>query len=135
MTERSELAGVVVVTGAGGDIGRAASLLLAGRGAHVVAVDLDPGAAERTAASIVEAGGRGTAFAADVTEHEQVEAYVGKAADLGGGSIAGFFNNAGVEGRVAPLGTMTVADFDTVMAVKVRGVFLGLSAVLPLLAD
>ncbi|ALL79763.1 hypothetical protein AD006_32060 (plasmid) [Pseudonocardia sp. EC080610-09] len=132
---RGGLGGVVVVTGAGGDIGRAAALLLSERGAHVVAVDLDPGAAERTAQAIGEAGGQGTAIAADVTDFAQVEAYAAAAADLGGGTIAGFVNNAGVEGRIAPLGAMTVADFDAVMAVNVRGVFLGLSAVLPLMAE
>lgn len=128
----SELSGVVVVTGAGGDIGRTTSALLAGRGAQVLAVDLAVDAAEATAGEIRAAGGAATAFAADVTDPDQVTAYARRAAELG--PITGFFNNAGIEGRVAPLGQMTVESFDAVMAVNVRGVFLGLSALLPLMA-
>lgn len=135
MTDQENPVGVIVVTGAGGDIGRAASELLAARGAHVVAVDVDAAAAEETAARIVASGGRATAVAADVTDPDRVQAYAELAAELGGGTIDGFFNNAGIEGEVAPLGVMGIASFDAVLAVNVRGVFLGLSVVLPLLAD
>ncbi|GAA2901288.1 SDR family oxidoreductase [Pseudonocardia halophobica] len=125
------LSGVVVVTGAGGDIGRATATLLAARGARILAVDLAGDAAEATASVIRDAGGHATAMVADVTDPAQVRAYALRAAELG--PITGFFNNAGVEGRVAPLGEMTVESFDAVFAVNVRGVFLGLSALLPVL--
>lgn len=125
------MSGVVIVTGAGGDIGRAACVILAERGAHVVAVDRAPEPLAATVARVRELGGTATGVVADVTDPDDVTGYARRAAELG--PVTGFFNNAGIEGSVAPLGEMSVADFDRVMAVNARGVFLGLSAVLPLL--
>lgn len=127
----SQLSGIVVVTGAGGDIGRATATLLAERGAHVVAVDLRPDAAAAAAAGIRKRGGVATDVVADVSDPDQVAGYARRAAQLG--PVTGFFNNAGIEGRVAPLVELPVEDFDRVLAVNVRGIFLGLSSILPLM--
>lgn len=121
----------VIVTGAGGAIGRAAALRLGEEGAAVLAVDLHAPELDETVAQIAEQGGSTTALTADVTDPDAVAAYVEAARALGDGAIHGFFNNAGVEGPVARIEDCSVTAFDQVMAVNVRGVFLGLHHVLP----
>jgi NAD(P)-dependent dehydrogenase (short-subunit alcohol dehydrogenase family) len=121
---------VALITGAGNGIGRAASLAFAQRGALVVLVDRDTAAGEEAAASIVAQGGNARFIVADVTRSENVQAYV-RAALEAHGTIDCFFNNAGIEGRVAPTVECDEATFDAVMAVNVKGVFLGLRYVLP----
>ncbi len=66
---------------------------------------------------------------ADVSKEEDVDGYVQKAVDEYG-RIDLFHNNAGIEGRMAPMTELSVADFDRVWAVNGRGVFLGLRVVL-----
>jgi NAD(P)-dependent dehydrogenase (short-subunit alcohol dehydrogenase family) len=123
---------VALITGAGNGIGRAAALGFAARGAEVVAVDLDAAAAERTAASIKQQGGNALALPADVTKSAEVQAYVKATLDAHG-RIDCFFNNAGIEGKVAPTAEYDEAVFDQVISVNVKGVFLGLRHVLPVL--
>jgi NAD(P)-dependent dehydrogenase (short-subunit alcohol dehydrogenase family) len=123
---------VALITGAGNGIGRAAALGFAARGAEVVAVDLDGAAAERTAATIQQQGGAALPYRADVTKSSDVAAYVKAALDAYG-KIDCFFNNAGIEGKVAPTAEYDEAVFDQVIAVNVKGVFLGLRHVLPVL--
>ncbi len=120
-----------VVTGAGGAIGGATARLLATEGARVLVVDVDDEALARTVEAIRQAGGEAAGVAADVTRADDVERYARAAAELGGGTIDLFFNNAGIEGPVAPIELVPDEAFDRVMAVNVRGVFLGLKHVLP----
>jgi NAD(P)-dependent dehydrogenase (short-subunit alcohol dehydrogenase family) len=98
---------------------------LADEGATVLAVDLDLAAAEATAAlsDAIQP------FAADVADAAAARDYADAAARLGEGTIHLFFNNAGIEGPVAPIQDYGEDDFDRVMAVNVRGVFLGLKFV------
>jgi len=114
---------IAIVTGAGGGIGRAAVARLAADGAAVVASDLDPPDVE----------GAAIALAADVTEPSAWEEMVTAARDLGGIDV--LVNNAGIEGAVAPLADYPLADFDRVMAVNVRGPFLGTAAVVPAMRE
>ncbi|HEU0059181.1 MAG TPA: glucose 1-dehydrogenase [Hyphomicrobiaceae bacterium] len=123
---------VALITGAGNGIGRAAALLFAARGAEVVAVDVDAATAERTVATIKQQGGGAIARPADVTKSAEVEAYVKATLDAYG-RIDCFFNNAGIEGKVAPTAEYDEAVFDQVIGVNVKGVFLGLRHVLPVL--
>jgi NAD(P)-dependent dehydrogenase (short-subunit alcohol dehydrogenase family) len=123
---------VALITGAGNGIGRAAALAFAGRGAKVVAVDRDGDAAARTADTIRQQGGEARHHVADVTRSTDVQAYV-KAAMDAHGRIDCFFNNAGVEGKLAAIVDLDEAVFDEVLAVNVKGVFLGLRAVLPVM--
>ena len=125
---RIDLAGqVAVVTGAGGGIGRAVSLALSQAGARVLAVDLSESAARTTAQTLA---GEGRAHVADVSDERQVRDYV-EAAVGAWGRLDIFMNNAGWQGEVAPLSDYPVDVFDKVMAINVRGVFLGLKHVLP----
>jgi NAD(P)-dependent dehydrogenase (short-subunit alcohol dehydrogenase family) len=121
---------VALVTGGGNGIGRAASLGFAQRGAKVVVVDRDGTAAEATAGIVRQRGGEALAVTADVTKSDEVKAYV-KAAIEKFGRIDCFFNNAGIEGKLAHTADYDEAVFDAVIGVNVKGVFLGLRHVLP----
>jgi len=120
----------IVVTGGAGTIGRAAAELFADKGARVLAVDIDKAGLD----DITGARAEVATHVADVSTVDGVTSYVRQANDVLGG-IDGFFNNAGVEGTVAPLGEHLVDDFDKVIATNLRGVFLGLTHVLPHLTE
>jgi NAD(P)-dependent dehydrogenase (short-subunit alcohol dehydrogenase family) len=121
-----------VVTGAAGGIGRAVSVGLAEAGASVLAVDLDEARGRETVALIGAKGGTARFTRADVSRADDVAGYVQAALDLGG-RIDVFMNNAGWQGPVGPLVECADEAFDAVMAVNVRGVFLGLKHVLPVM--
>jgi len=121
---------VALVTGGGNGIGRAACAGFARQGAKVVVVDRDGAAAEATAGIIRQNGGEALAVTADVTKSQDVKTYVKAAIDKYG-RIDCFFNNAGIEGKVAPTAEYDEAVFDAVIGVNVKGVFLGLRHVIP----
>ena len=125
---------VALVTGAGNGIGRASSLGFAKRGARLVLVDRDAAAGEATAGIIRQQGGQAVFVAADVTKSADVQAYVKAALDAYG-AIDCFHNNAGIEGAVANTAEYDEAMFDAVMGVNVKGVFLGLRHVLPVMLN
>lgn len=128
MTEAVERP-VALVTGGGGDIGRAIALRLAKDGAAVAIVDIDEQAAAAAARLAEGAGSRTMAVCADVSNPQDVAAFV-DAVEAGLGPITIFANNAGIEGVVAPLQDYPDDIFDRVMRVNVKGVFLGLKYVL-----
>jgi len=115
---------VAVITGAAAGFGLAVSTRLAEEGARLVMVD-------RTADALHEAASKlsGLPVVADVSQESEVDGYVRAAVDAHG-RIDLFFNNAGIEGRMAPMTDLSVADFDRVWAVNGRGVFMGLRSVL-----
>jgi NAD(P)-dependent dehydrogenase (short-subunit alcohol dehydrogenase family) len=119
-----------VVTGAAAGIGRAACLALAAEGARVACVDLDAAGGEATADAVRGAGGEAVFLRADVAREDDHAAYVRAATERWGG-IDAFLNNAGWQGAVAPVTDYPTDVFDKVMAINVRGVFLGLKHVLP----
>ena len=120
---------VALITGGSNGIGRATALGFAGRGAKVVIVDRDATGGEATAGIVRQKGGEALFVQADVTDAQSVQAYVKKAVDTWG-RIDCFHNNAGIEGKVANIADYDEAMFDQIMAVNVRGVFLGLKYVL-----
>ena len=124
---------VAVVTGAGGGIGRATAARLASEGASLVLVDRMKDALEETRAVTERSGVPVVAVEADVTRWSDVQRYVAAAGERFGG-IDAFFNNAGVLGAVSPLVDYPEAEFDRVMAVNVKGVWLGMKAVAPAMA-
>jgi NAD(P)-dependent dehydrogenase (short-subunit alcohol dehydrogenase family) len=115
-----------IVTGAGGGIGRAVSLALSELGASVLVVDLSRETGEETAALVRSQGGSAQFLAADVSRSEDVVQYVAAAFEV-------FMNNAAWQGAVAPVVDYPDELFDRVMAINVRGVFLGLKHVLPVM--
>jgi NAD(P)-dependent dehydrogenase (short-subunit alcohol dehydrogenase family) len=123
---------VAVITGAAGGIGRAACLRFAAEGAKVVAVDLAGSDLAGVAAAVKDAGGQLIEAPADVTQSKQVEGYVERAVSAFG-RIDAFFNNAGIEGWVGPSTEYPEEMFDRVMAVNVKGVWLGMKYVVPVM--
>lgn len=118
---------VAVVTGGASGIGAAvARRLVEERVRGVVVVDLDTVAAQRTAEQL---GTRAVPLGADVSVPEGADAYVSAALEAFG-RIDLFHNNAGIEGTHCPIARADVADFDRVIAVNLRGAFLGLRAML-----
>ena len=123
---------VALITGGGGGIGRATCLAFAAGGARVIVVDDDPALGEDTASAVHAAGGEARFVQADVTKSADVQGYV-KAAVAAFGRIDCFFNNAGIEGQVVPIQEYDEDVFDQVIAVNLKGVFLGLRHVLPVM--
>src|SRR5437868_5685374 len=115
---------VAVVTGAAAGFGLAVSTRLVEEGAKVVMVDWS---ADQLHAAAEKLGQ--LPVVADVSQEADVDGYVRAAVDAYG-RIDLFHNNAGIEGRMAPMTELSVADFDRVWAVNARGVFMGLRAVL-----
>ena len=123
---------IALITGGGNGIGRATALGFAKGGAKVVVVDRDTAGGEATVGIIRQQGGDARFAAADVTRSADVQAYVQAALDAYG-RIDCFFNNAGVEGKWAHTAEYDEAMFDQVIGVNVKGVFLGLRHVLPVM--
>jgi len=115
---------VAVITGAANGFGLAVATRLADEGAKLVLVDRDAEGLNAAAEKL-----SGLAVVADVSQEAEVDSYVAAAVDEHG-RIDLFFNNAGIEGRMAPMTELSVADFDRVWAVNARGVFMGLRSVL-----
>jgi NAD(P)-dependent dehydrogenase (short-subunit alcohol dehydrogenase family) len=132
MPDRIRLDGkVAVVTGAAGVIGAATMRLLAERGARVVAVDRKHPELQ-TAIKDLPASAQALAVSVDVTDEDEVAEYVRAAVDTFG-TIDVFYNNAGVEGDIAPITGYSLATFRKVIDVNVIGVFLGMKHVLPVM--
>jgi len=113
---------VAVVTGAAGGLGAASALRLSREGCRVVVVDLDGAGARKVADSLP---GMSIAVTADVSVEEDVERYLDEATNSFG-RIDLHHLNAGIPGSVGGFPDLTAQEFDRVMAVNVRSVFLGL---------
>jgi 3-oxoacyl-[acyl-carrier protein] reductase len=116
---------VTLVTGAGSGIGRAAALLFAHEGGRVAVVDLREDAAKDTAETIERAGGQALALRAD---ESAVAATVAR-----WGRLDVFYANAGVPQAPTPVEDVDEATFDRIMAVNVKGVFLGAKHAAPVM--
>lgn len=121
---------VAIVTGAAGGIGREVAIGLSAAGARVLVVDLAEEGGRETAAQINASGGSAIFVRADVSQAADVKNYADVARDTWG-RIDVFMNNAGWQGVVQPVVNYPLDVFDKVMAINVRGVFLGLQHVLP----
>lgn len=116
---------VALVTGAASGIGRAVAESLAAEGARVVVSDLDAesGGARELCNRITASGGEARFLACDVSDGAQVQALVEKTLEAYG-RLDAAVNNAGIAGRTASTEEYTEADWDRVMAVNLRGVWL-----------
>ena len=123
---------IALITGGAGGIGQAAARQFTDEGARVVLVDLNEAALQSVVRSIGE--DMASYEVADVTKPEQVESYVNSAVERWGG-IDIFLANAGIEGELSPIPDYPIEVFDRVMAVNVRGVWLGLKYVVPVMRE
>jgi NAD(P)-dependent dehydrogenase (short-subunit alcohol dehydrogenase family) len=131
--ENGSFAGkVAFVTGAGTGIGRATALAFAREGAGVVAADLSEQDNRETARMIEEAGGRALAVGCDVRRTEDVKAALDKTVDAFG-RLDVAFNNAGVENEVKEAADVTEEEWDRIIAINLRGVFLCMKYEIPLM--
>jgi len=114
---------IALVTGAGGGIGRAASLALQGAGYTVVLAGRRAAELERTAAMAVEGGGAMRAVPTDVGDPEQVRALFRKTAELFG-RLDLLFNNAGISAPGIPMEDLTLDQWSAVVRVNLTAPFL-----------
>ena len=122
---------VALITGAAGEIGMATMKLFAARGARIVAVDRNEAQLQRAVAAL-PAEARALAVTADVSCEDDVATYVRRTVEAAG-TIDVFFNNAGIEGDIAPIQDYSLESFRRVLDVNVVGVFLGIKHVLPVM--
>lgn len=123
---------VALITGGGGGIGRATALGFALRGAKVMIVDANVESGRASVDIIIQRGGDAAFVQADVTRSVSVRDYVEKTLATYE-RIDCFFNNAGIEGVVRPIQEYDEEVFDQVISVNLKGVFLGLRHVLPVM--
>lgn len=120
-----------LITGGGSGIGRATALAMAAEGADVAVVDINLAAAQAVAKEVEALGVKALGIAGDVADEASVQAAVTEAARAFG-TINVLFNNAGIIRRANVIDT-TTAEWDQVMGVNVRGVFLMCKSVVPLM--
>jgi NAD(P)-dependent dehydrogenase (short-subunit alcohol dehydrogenase family) len=121
---------VAIITGGGSGIGRATAKLFCAEGAMVAVADIS-GAEERVAA---ELGETAIAVRCDVSSPADVSALISESiARFGGLDV--LMNNAGIDGDMGPVDAQSVENFDRVIAVNLRGVFLGIKYALPFMRE
>jgi NAD(P)-dependent dehydrogenase (short-subunit alcohol dehydrogenase family) len=123
---------VAIVTGAASGMGRATAVLFAREGASVVVGDIDDAAGRQLAEEVTAAGGKLLFQRCDVAEEADVAALVATA-EREFGRLDTIFNNAGIEQPVTPSTEVDTALFDRVIAVNLRGTFLGCKHAIPAL--
>ncbi|REG94347.1 SDR family NAD(P)-dependent oxidoreductase [Algoriphagus antarcticus] len=125
---------VVIITGGSGQIGFTTAKRMGSEGAKILLVDIDEESLKEKEKEAKESNYEMSYTVADVTKPEDVERYVETAIERYG-KIDMFFNNAGIEGVVQPIPDYPVDMFDKVLAVNVKGVFLGMKYVIPKIED
>lgn len=127
---------VILITGAGSGLGRAAAVQVASEGAKLALVDISQQGLTDTKAAIaaVAPAAETIEVVADVSSEDDVKRYVDTTLSTFG-RIDGFFNNAGIEGKQNLTQDFGTDEFDRVISINLRGVFLGLKYVLAVMKE
>lgn len=121
---------VALVTGAAAGIGRACAVALAGAGARVLVSDVDEAGGAQTVDTITDRGGSAAFCRADVSRSADVQALVAACVDRYG-RLDCAVNNAGIEGLQAPTADCTEDNWDRVLAINLKGVWLCMRCEIP----
>lgn len=121
---------VAIITGAGMGMGQAGALLFAREGAKVVVVDWNAEAGEETVKMIKSAGGEAIFVKADVSKARDVESVVKKTIDAYG-KLDVIYNNAAIIGRPDYIENMTEEEWEKIIAINLKGVWLGMKYAIP----
>jgi NAD(P)-dependent dehydrogenase (short-subunit alcohol dehydrogenase family) len=121
---------VALVTGGASGLGQAAARLLAGRGARVVVADISETGGAETVQQCIDAGSEAVFVRTDVTEEGDVEGAVATAVDRWG-RLDAAINNAGINGPTKLVADYTLDEWNSVLAINLTGVFLGLKYEIP----
>lgn len=126
----------ILITGAGSGLGRASAVRLASEGAALSLVDVSEAGLAATADAVREVApdAKLLTVVADVSSDDDTRRYVDETVSTFG-RIDGFFNNAGIEGRQNLTENFTASEFDRVISINLRGVFLGLEKVLKVMRE
>lgn len=114
---------VALVTGGGSGIGRQACLVFAREGARVVVCDVAVEGGQETVGQIEQAGGQATFIRADVAQAAEVEALVAKTVETYG-RLDCAYNNAGIAGRTARVADDSEQNWERILAINLKGVWL-----------
>jgi NAD(P)-dependent dehydrogenase (short-subunit alcohol dehydrogenase family) len=123
---------VAFVTGAASGIGRVTALAFAREGASIVVADIDQQGNQDTASMIEDRGGQALAVSCDVTSGEDVQAALTKTVERFG-RLDYAFNNAGAEQQPKPTADITEEEWDRIITINLRSVFLCLKYQIPLM--
>jgi NAD(P)-dependent dehydrogenase (short-subunit alcohol dehydrogenase family) len=133
--ERASFAGrVAFVTGAANGIGRAAALAFAREGANVAVVDVAEGGNQETARMLEALGVRALAVRCDVTRTEDVQAALNQTIEVFG-RLDLAVNNAGSEQAITATADITEDEWDRILDINLRGMFLCMKYELPLMLE
>jgi NAD(P)-dependent dehydrogenase (short-subunit alcohol dehydrogenase family) len=125
---------VAFVTGAGSGMGRTTALAFAREGAAVAAADIAEHGNQETVRMIEEGGGQALAVYCDVSRPDDVKAALGRSVDAFGKlNIA--FNNAGIEQPLRATAELTEEEWDRIIAINLRGVFVCMRYEIPLMLE
>ena len=123
---------VALVTGGSSGIGRATSLAFARQGARVAIADREPTGAAETARMIEEIGGTAAVFELDVTKADNVASVIDRIVQTYG-RLDCAFNNAGVGGEVAKTADYREEEWDRIIDVNLKGVWLCMKYEIPVM--
>ncbi|MEQ1889418.1 MAG: SDR family NAD(P)-dependent oxidoreductase, partial [Alphaproteobacteria bacterium] len=121
---------VVIITGAASGIGRATAQIYAREGARVILADVNEKGGEETLSMINKQGHQGLFVKTDMTVETDVKTLVDRAMNAHG-RLDAAFNNAGIEGMQAMSADMPVNEFDKIIAVNLKGVYLCMKHQIP----